>query len=416
MRRANGGAWRQACAKARAWRPILTAEQMRAAEQGAGCSVEELMERAGAALAEAIYRFAGPLPALVLCGPGNNGGDGYVAARYLAERGVDVRVAGVAEPGSDAGKWARGQWNREVEKLSDQTAASGILIDCLFGTGLKRGLEEPMLEQFLRLCRQSQVRIACDLPSGVDSNSGAELSEIPAFNLTVTFGALKPAHRLHPAMHKCGRVALADIGISASDEWHEIGPPALPPLAPDANKYSRGLVHALAGKMPGAIALAATAAARTGAGYVRVSTSRDIHNLPASVAQVDTAEVNDPRIGCLLVGPGMGDIPQVLTLALTSKAPKVIDADAHQPFGRARAAEGPGRDHHAARGRIPAAVRKDRGIQAGPRAGGRAAQWRGGGLQGAGHARGIARWTAGLCAAGAGMAWPRRGPATSCPG
>ncbi len=314
-------------------RPILTAEQMRAAEQGAGCSVEELMERAGAALAEAIYRFAGPLPALVLCGPGNNGGDGYVAARYLAERGVDVRVAGVAEPGSDAGKWARGQWNREVEKLSDQTAASGILIDCLFGTGLKRGLEEPMLEQFLRLCRQSQVRIACDLPSGVDSNSGAELSEIPAFDLTVTFGALKPAHRLHPAMHKCGRVALADIGISASDEWYEIGPPALPPLAPDANKYSRGLVHALAGKMPGAIALAATAAARTGAGYVRVSTSRDIHNLPASVAQVDTAEVNDPRIGCLLVGPGMGDIPQVLTLALTSKAPKVIDADAISHLG-----------------------------------------------------------------------------------
>jgi hydroxyethylthiazole kinase-like uncharacterized protein yjeF len=79
--------------------------------------------------------------------------------------------------------------------------------------------------------------------------------------------------------------------------------------------------------MPGAIALAATAAARTGAGYVRVSTSKSIEGLPASVVQVDTAEVNDPRIGCLLVGPGMGDIPQVLTLALTSKAPKVIDAD-----------------------------------------------------------------------------------------
>jgi hydroxyethylthiazole kinase-like uncharacterized protein yjeF len=80
--------------------------------------------------------------------------------------------------------------------------------------------------------------------------------------------------------------------------------------------------------MPGAIALAATAAARAGAGYVRVSTSRPIETLPASVVQVDTAEVNDARIGCLLVGPGMGDIPQLLTLALTSKAPKVIDADA----------------------------------------------------------------------------------------
>jgi hydroxyethylthiazole kinase-like uncharacterized protein yjeF len=79
--------------------------------------------------------------------------------------------------------------------------------------------------------------------------------------------------------------------------------------------------------MPGAIALAATAAARTGAGYVRVSTSKPIEALPSAIVQVDTAEVNDPRIGCLLVGPGMGDIPQILTLALTSKAPKVIDAD-----------------------------------------------------------------------------------------
>ena len=93
------------------------------------------------------------------------------------------------------------------------------------------------------------------------------------------------------------------------------------------HKYDRGLVHALAGTMPGAIALAATAAARAGAGYVRVSTGAPIPALPSAIVQVETAEVNDPRIGCLLVGPGLGDIPQVLTLALTSKAPKVIDAD-----------------------------------------------------------------------------------------
>jgi hydroxyethylthiazole kinase-like uncharacterized protein yjeF len=185
----------------------------------------------------------------------------------------------------------------------------------------------------VRLCQESRVRIACDLPSGVDSDSGAELSAVPLFDLTVTFGALKPAHRLNPAMHKCGRVVLADIGIAASEQWHEIGVPDLPPLAADANKYSRGLVHALAGKMPGAIALAATAAARSGAGYVRVSTSREIPGVPAAVVQVDTAEVNDERIGCLLVGPGMGDIPQVLTLALTSKAPKVIDADGISHLG-----------------------------------------------------------------------------------
>ncbi len=134
-------------------------------------------------------------------------------------------------------------------------------------------------------------------------------------------------------MHKCGRVVLADIGVEASSDWHEIGMPDLPPLDLGGHKYSRGLVHALAGKMPGAIALAAKAAARSGAGYIRVSTSLRIDGLPASIVQTDTAELNDERIGCILVGPGLGDIPQVLTLALTSRAPKVIDADAITHLG-----------------------------------------------------------------------------------
>jgi hydroxyethylthiazole kinase-like uncharacterized protein yjeF len=128
-------------------------------------------------------------------------------------------------------------------------------------------------------------------------------------------------------MHKCGRVTLCDIGIDAATQWQEIGPPVLPAIDAGGHKYDRGLVHALAGKMPGATGLAATAAARAGAGYVRVSTSLPIAGLPMAIVQLETAEVNDERIGCLLVGPGMGDIPQVLTLALTSKAPKVIDAD-----------------------------------------------------------------------------------------
>ena len=312
-------------------RPILTAEAMRNAEQAAidsGTPVETLMERAGAALAEGAVRFAGPLPALVLCGPGNNGGDGYVAARYLAARGIDVRVAALAEPKSDAAKWARSRWTGEVEQLSQDTQGSPLLIDALFGTGLKRGLEDSVSLLLSELAHEALVAVACDLPSGVETDTGAILNPLHAVDLTVTFGALKPAHVLHPAMHKCGRVVLADIGIEGSGEWHEIGPPTIPPLDPGGHKYSRGLVHALAGKMPGAIALAASAAARSGAGYVRVSTSRPIDGLPAAVVLVETAEVNDPRIDCLLVGPGLGDIPQVLTLALTSQAPKVIDADA----------------------------------------------------------------------------------------
>ena len=317
-------------------RPILTADGTRSAEQAvidSGTSVEQLMERAGAVLAEAAYRCAGPMPALVLCGPGNNGGDGYVAARYLKERGSQVRVAALSDPASDAGKWARSQWPDKVEALSNSTAVAPLVIDALFGTGLKRGLDEVVANQFSRLCERAIVKVACDLPSGVETDTGAELSDVPAFDLTVTFAALKPAHLLDPAMHRCGRVVLADIGIAAETSWHEIGPPQLPRLDPDGHKYSRGLVHALAGKMPGAIALSATAAARSGAGYVRVSTSRAIDGLPASIVQTDTAEVNDERIRCLLVGPGLGDIPQVLTLALTSKAPKVVDADAITHLG-----------------------------------------------------------------------------------
>jgi hydroxyethylthiazole kinase-like uncharacterized protein yjeF len=311
-------------------RPILTAEAMRAAEEAAiaaGTTVEQLMERAGAALAEATYRFAGPMPVLVLCGPGNNGGDGYVAARHLAQRGVKVRIAALSEPKSDAAKWARSHWAGPVEQLGDETAPEPLVIDALFGTGGARGLDEGKAKQLSRLCGPAQLSVACDLPSGVQTDSGEELSLIPAYAMTVTFGALKPAHLLHPAMHKCGRLVLADIGIEADTTWHEISPPNLPPLDPGGHKYDRGLVHALAGAMPGAIALAAKAAAYAGAGYVRVSTSRPIDGLPSSIVQIDHAPVNEERIGCLLVGPGLGDVPQVLTLALTSKAPKVIDAD-----------------------------------------------------------------------------------------
>ena len=324
-------------------RPILTAERMRAAEQSAidaGTSVEELMERAGAGLAEAVYRFAGPMPVLILCGPGNNGGDGCVAARHLAERGVQVRVAALGDPKSSAAQSARSRWSGEVEPLCANTKGSALVIDALFGTGLTRGLEDDVSLLLSELVHEAVVAVACDLLSGLDSDSGALLNPLHRYDLTVTFGALKPAHLLDPAMHKCGRIVLVDIGVDTDASWHEIAPPELPALDTAANKYSRGLVHALAGKMPGAIALAANAAARAGAGYVRVSTSRTIDGLPSAIVQTDTAEVNDERIGCLLVGPGMGDIPQVLTLALTSKAPKVLDADAIAHLGEVERLQG----------------------------------------------------------------------------
>lgn len=334
----NGGISRRSCANASRMngRPILTAAATRQAEQNAikvGISEDELMERAGRALAEAIFRFAGTAPALILCGPGNNGGDGYVAARELQKRGIRVRIAALSDPKSDAARKSRSLWGGEVESLNSSTRPESTLIDCLFGTGLSKGLAAPISKEFTRICDQSLTRIACDLPSGIETDSGAELSDVRPFDMTVSFGALKPAHRLYPGIDKCGRVVLAEIGIEAETKWHEIPPPELPALDPGGHKYDRGLVHALAGKMPGAIALAVKAASRAGAGYVRVSTSKIIEGLYSAIVQIDTAPVNDERIGCILVGPGMGDIPQLLTLALTSKAPKVVDADAISHLG-----------------------------------------------------------------------------------
>ena len=310
-------------------RPILTTEQMRAAEAAAieaGTPETTLMERAGASLAEAVRLYAGPRETLVLCGPGNNGGDGYVAARHLKAAGYAVRVAVLAESTADAAKWARGQWDGPVEPFT-AAADAPIVIDCLFGTGLSRGLEQAVFQRLLDLVNKSLVAVACDVPSGVSSDDGALLSPIGRYDLTVTFGALKPAHRLMPAMGHMGRVVLADIGTDADSNWFEIGPGELPPLDPEGHKYSRGLVHCLAGQMPGAIALAAAAAAKSGAGYVRVSTSLPISGLPSSIVQTGGADLQDERIGCILVGPGLGDIPQVLTLALTAPRPIVIDAD-----------------------------------------------------------------------------------------
>ena len=310
-------------------RPILTAEQMRAAEAAAikaSTPETELMERAGRALAEAARLYAGPRETLILCGPGNNGGDGYAAARHLKQAGYPVRVAALAEPSAEAARWARDQWDGPIEPFEAATEAP-IVIDCLFGTGLNRGLEQAVSQRLLLLIDKALVAVACDLPSGVMTDDGALLSPIGNYDLTVTFGALKPAHRLMPAMAQMGRVVLADIGIEAGSDWLEIGAPDLPPLDPQSHKYSRGLVHCLAGQMPGAIALAASAAAKSGAGYVRVSTSLPIGGLPSSIVQTGGADLQDERIGCILVGPGLGDIPQVLTLALTAPRPIVIDAD-----------------------------------------------------------------------------------------
>ena len=218
------------------------------------------------------------------------------------------------------------------KSLSTTDGAAPIIIDCTVRNRPQARAGRCTVAHFVDLCDASRVRIACDLPSGVESDSGAELSAVPVFDLTVTFGALKPAHRLNPAMHKCGRVVLADIGIDADEQWHEIGPPTF------RRSTRRAQIRPRSGSCPRRQDAGRDRARGDsgGAGGRWLCPGQHVAgdpSLPAAVVQVDIAEVNDERIGCLLVGPGMGDIPQVLTLALTSKAPKVIDADGISHLG-----------------------------------------------------------------------------------
>ena len=313
---------------------ILTAEEMRAAEEAAiaaGTPVETLMERAGIAAAEAIWRFAGPLPALVLCGPGNNGGDGYVIARALRARGMEVRVAALAEPKSGAALAARESWDGPVEAVAEAGGAA-MLIDALFGTGLARPLDETLTRRLLALAAEAKVRVAVDLPSGVATDDGTILSPVPDYDLTITFQTLKPSHLLQPAARHMGRIVVADIGIEAASRLEEIGRPRLHAPGPDDHKYSRGYVAVLAGEMPGASALTAAAALRAGAGYVRLFAPEIVHGVPCAVVQSPAAAfADDPRIGALALGPGLGtgdEGRKRLDAALASKAPLVLDADA----------------------------------------------------------------------------------------
>lgn len=323
------------CGAART-RLILAAAEMRAAEESAiagGTPVEELMERAGEVAAEAIWRFAGPLPTLVLCGPGNNGGDGYVIARELAARGMAVRVAALAEPRTPAAAAACGSWTGPIEALADAAPAM-LLVDALFGTGLGRPLDAEISEALARLAERAAVTVAVDLPSGVAADDGTILSPVPDCDLTITFQTLKPAHLLQPAARHMGRLVIADIGIDAASDLFEIGRPKLTAPGPDAHKYSRGLVTVIAGAMPGASVLAANAAVRAGAGMVRLQVHALAAGVTAAVVQApgDLLDgLDDKRIGAVLLGPGLmadDEGRALLESVLTSGQKLVLDAGA----------------------------------------------------------------------------------------
>ncbi|MEG8013348.1 NAD(P)H-hydrate dehydratase [Sphingomonas sp. 22R3R2A-7] len=312
--------------------PVLTAAEMRAAEEAViatGVSVDTLMDRAGTRIAHAVRRLAGANAILILCGPGNNGGDGYVAARVLADLGATVRVAALSEPRTDAAKAARAGWCGPVETLADARPAP-VLVDALFGTGLTRPLDVAAA-QLRVLADAAGLSIAIDLPSGLATDTGTALSTPPVFDLTLALGAVKPAHLLQPAARYCGTIRLLDIGVPVTSQAAVLAPPVLAAPGPDCHKYTRGMVAVVAGGMPGAAELAAHAAMRAGAGYVTLL--GDTTGAPHALVRApltDAALAND-RIGAVVIGPGLGRDDRArarLDAALAAGHPLVIDGDA----------------------------------------------------------------------------------------
>lgn len=315
-------------------RPILTAAETRAAEDraiAAGETIESLMEKAGTAVAEAAWRFGGGRPALILCGPGNNGGDGYVAARVLKARGASVRVAALREPKSPAAIAARAGWEGPIEALADAEPAP-VLVDALFGTGLARPLEAEICDPLARLVEAAHLALAVDLPSGLPSDTGALLAPVPRFDITLALGAFKPAHRLQPAAGRCGRVVLADIGLSAEVDWVELARPVLDPPGPQDHKYNRGFALVVGGGLAGAARLAAVAALRSGAGLIKLYGEGGGPDAlicrPLSMVETDLA---DKRVNAVLIGPGLSPDAEgrrLLDAVFASGHAPVLDAGA----------------------------------------------------------------------------------------
>lgn len=314
---------------------ILTVAQMQAAEQSlvdGGQTISSLMERAGAGAAQWVWRMAAGRSVTVLCGPGNNGGDGYVIARVLEQRGLRVSVIAPQEPRTQAAMVARSAWGGQVVSES----RGGVFVDCLFGSGLTRALDAPMERLLQQLVAAHDYAIAVDLPSGVDADSCELLNpDCPRFDLTLALGAWKFAHWLMPALQRMGHRRLVDIGIAEVPDAARLSQrPRL--SAPDggAHKYTRGLVAVVGGQMPGAALLAARVAMHGGAGYVKLLADRDPGHVPAElVVEQGLLEQSlaDQRLNAVLIGPGLGrdEAARVrLAATLAHNLPTVCDADA----------------------------------------------------------------------------------------
>lgn len=315
---------------------VLTVEQMRAAESAlieAGSSVDALMQTAGTGAAEWVWRLAGHHGVTVLCGPGNNGGDGYVIAQALRARGGNVTLVAAAAPGTEACRTARALYGSEVHG-PDVDVDGDVLVDCLFGSGLNRPLSADHKALLKRLAASHHRRVAIDVPSLVEADSGRLLGDEIPFDLTLALGAWKQAHFLMPASALMGRLQRVPIGLhTVPGAARIIARPHLSAPAADAHKYKRGMVAVVGGAMPGAAVMAAIAAQGAGAGYVKLF-AQDTHNVPVDLVVADGAlseVLHDDRNAAVLIGPGLGrdaDARERLAVALDDRAAVVVDADA----------------------------------------------------------------------------------------
>lgn len=322
----------------------------------------ELMERAGAAVAAAVLaRYPAGSRVAVVAGPGNNGGDGYVAARHLAERGYQTELLLVGEASrlkgdaaQAAAKWKGPVVAAEARRLDGVQ----VVIDALFGAGLDRPVEGVARALIEAMNAQPAAVVAVDLPSGVNGTSGTVMGTAVKATQTVTFFRKKPGHLLLPGRLHCGQISVAEIGIPAS-VLAPIGPktyenaqplwrPHLPVPKLTGHKYHRG--HAVVVSGPswstGAARLAARGALRAGAGLVTIASPQEAlainaaASLAVMVRPVDGADefkafLNDRRLNAVALGPGLGVGEATCSLVLTALAGEravVLDADAITSF------------------------------------------------------------------------------------
>jgi NAD(P)H-hydrate epimerase len=336
---------------------LLTPTEMSRADrlaEASGTPSLALMESAGRAVTTEILGRYGKRPVLVLCGPGNNGGDGFVVARQLRDAGWDVRVALAGDRARLKGDAAvnAGRWG---ETGPADVAGAALIVDALLGAGLDRDVTGEMAALIEQVNTSGVPVVAIDVPSGVDGASGTVRGTAIEADLTVTFFRLKPGHLLAPGRDRCGEIVLRQIGISAG-VLETIGARAfangphlwsLPKLGREAHKFSRGHCMVVSGGplQTGATRLTATAALRAGAGAVTLIGHRDALLVQAAhVTAVMTKPFEDRagfrelvsgKVDAVVIGPaaGVSDETRQHALDVLELAPAaVLDADAMTVF------------------------------------------------------------------------------------